>query len=139
MAPIDAYNELSYYTIAHQDPAFIHQHIVDAFAAQYADEETKPIKLAFGLMGLYLMLEKGFSGKMVQREHKNIADMNMEKVWPKFPHKKREFAMDVFGVLNTPPGEERDKAIRKWCQAVWDGYADVQEEIRKWIKEELDI
>lgn len=29
-----AYYELSYYTLAHPDPNFIHQHIVDAFGAQ---------------------------------------------------------------------------------------------------------
>ena len=39
-----AYEELCYYTLAHGDPAFIHQHVVDAFAAQTADENIKPIK-----------------------------------------------------------------------------------------------
>lgn len=48
----DLYNELSCYTIAHGDAAFIHQHIVDAFIAQTADESTKPISLTFALVGL---------------------------------------------------------------------------------------
>lgn len=34
-------NELSYYTLSHGDPSFIHQYIVDAFAAQHADENPK--------------------------------------------------------------------------------------------------
>jgi hypothetical protein len=38
----DAYNELSAYTLAHRDPAFIHQHVVDAFAAQRADRYRRP-------------------------------------------------------------------------------------------------
>jgi hypothetical protein len=33
----DLYNELAFYTLALGDPAFIHQNIVDAFAAQHAD------------------------------------------------------------------------------------------------------
>ncbi len=61
-----SYNELSYYTLALRDPAFIHQHIVDAFAAQTADEHTRPIKLTFALAGLYLHVEKGFTGRQVQ-------------------------------------------------------------------------
>jgi len=47
----DAYNELAYYTLSHADPSFIHQHIVDAFAAQNADEHSKPISVAFALLG----------------------------------------------------------------------------------------
>lgn len=46
-----AYDELQAYTLAHGDPAFIHQHVVDAWAAQHADEETKPIALTFALVG----------------------------------------------------------------------------------------
>ena len=29
----ELFHELSFYTLAHPDPAFIHQHIVDAYAA----------------------------------------------------------------------------------------------------------
>jgi hypothetical protein len=47
----DAYDELQCYTLAHPDPAFLHQHVVDAWAAQHADERTKPIGLTFVLIG----------------------------------------------------------------------------------------
>jgi hypothetical protein len=44
----NAFNELSFYTLAHPNKAyFIHQHIVDAFKAQTADHNTKPIGLTF--------------------------------------------------------------------------------------------
>ena len=56
----DAYDRLQCYTLAHGDPAFLHQHIVDAWAAQHADDRTKPIGLTFALVGLYLHLEKGY-------------------------------------------------------------------------------
>ena len=68
----DLYHELCAYTLAHPSPAFIHQHVVDAFAAQRATEQTKPIGLTFALAGLYLHVEKGFSGKQVQRAHMDM-------------------------------------------------------------------
>jgi hypothetical protein len=62
----EAYNELCYYTLPHGDPAFIHQHVVDAFAAQTCSENDKPIKLTFALAGLFLYVEKQFTGRQVQ-------------------------------------------------------------------------
>ena len=47
------------------DPAFIHQHVMDAWAVQTADELTKPIQLTFALVGLYLHVEMAFSGRQV--------------------------------------------------------------------------
>jgi hypothetical protein len=45
-SPQDQFHELSFDTLAHPDPVyFIYQHAGDAFAAQTADENTKPIKL----------------------------------------------------------------------------------------------
>jgi hypothetical protein len=34
----EAYEELCCYALARSDPSFIHQHVVDAFAVQQADE-----------------------------------------------------------------------------------------------------
>jgi hypothetical protein len=56
-ADLDAYHELCGYTLTHGDAAFIHQHVVDAFAAQHADAHSKPIGITFALAGLYLHLE----------------------------------------------------------------------------------
>jgi len=70
----DAYNELCAYTLAHRgSPEFIHQYVVDAFAAQHADERTKPIGLTFALLGLYLAVERHFTGRQVQRAHMQLA------------------------------------------------------------------
>jgi hypothetical protein len=56
---LEQYNELSYYTLGHPDKKyFIHQHLVDAYTAQKADENTKPIAITFDLVGLYLYVEK---------------------------------------------------------------------------------
>jgi hypothetical protein len=63
-SPQDEFYELSYYTLAHPDNVyFIHQYIVEAFQTQSADKDTKPIRLIFSLLGLYLYLEKGYTGR----------------------------------------------------------------------------
>ena len=59
-APERSTSSLSY-TLAHPDAAFIHQHIVDAFTAQTANRDSKPIAVAFALIGLGLYLEKNYT------------------------------------------------------------------------------
>ena len=78
----ELFDQLLFYTLAHGDPAFIHQHVVDACAAQGADKNTKTIKAAFGLIGLYLHIEKGYTGKEVHRAHMQMA--RRRKTWPAF-------------------------------------------------------
>ena len=41
MTEKEAYDELCAYTLSHDDPAFIHQYVVDAWCAQHADAQTK--------------------------------------------------------------------------------------------------
>ncbi len=76
----EQYNELSFYTLAHQHPSFIHQHIVDAQIAQTAAANTKPISIIFSLAGLYLFIEKNYTGKQVQQLHMQMA--KNKKPWP---------------------------------------------------------
>ncbi len=53
----ELFDELCFYTMNLGDPSFIHQHAVDAYAVQEADESSKAIAVVFGLAGLYLYLE----------------------------------------------------------------------------------
>jgi hypothetical protein len=116
-----AYNELCAYTLAHADPAFIHQHVVDVWAAHTARPDSKPIGVAFALAGLYLHLEKGFSGRQVQRAHMQMA--RRKQVWPVFALPADRGAVTARDVMARAAGEERDQAIEAWCQAVWQAYA----------------
>ena len=62
----DQFHQLSFYTLAHPDKKyFIHQHAVDTYQAQMADENTKPITIIFFLLGLYLYHEKNYTGRQV--------------------------------------------------------------------------
>lgn len=132
-----AYDELASYTLAHQDGTFIHQHIVDAFAAQTADGKTKPVTITFALVGLYLYVEKHLTGKQVQRVHMVLA--KHRKRWLTFPIPKTKASVTINDVLKAPPGSERDRAIRVWCESVWDAWKPAQDEIRSLVKAEVGI
>lgn len=119
----EAYHKLCSYTIEHarRDPAFIHQHVVDAFAAQHADDGSKPIGVAFALIGLFLHVEKQFSGAQVQRVHMQLGQH--KRGWPWFALRAHRGAMTAIDVMAAPPGPNRDRAIDAWCASVWQAYA----------------
>jgi hypothetical protein len=113
----DLYNQLAFYTLAHPHPSFIHQHAVDACTAQNADNTTKPIALIFALIGLYLHLEKGYTGKQVQQAHMQMA--NRPKTWPKLPLPTERGNICIDDVVAAEPGLARDGMIERWCDSVW--------------------
>src|ERR1700758_82059 len=94
-----AYNEVYVYTMGR--PGFILQHVVDAFAVQTADSDTKPIAIVFGLVGLYLHVEKQFSGSQVQRAHSTLAKKKQE--WPRMILPNYRGSITVIDVLASEP------------------------------------
>ena len=133
----ELFHELSCYTLAHGDPAFIHQHIVDAYAAQHATENSKPIGVVFGLVGLYLHVEKQYTGREVQKAHMQMA--KRRKDWPRLMPPKVEAKIGVADVLKAEPGSERDKQIRAWAAAVWESWRERRQEIVVLVERELGI
>ena len=131
----EMFNQLCYYTIAHSNPGFIHQYAVDAFAAQTADKYTKPVTITFALIGLYLHIEKNFSGKEVQNAHVKLA--KHKKIWPKFNLPETRGEIRIFNVLDTQEGPERDKAIHYWCVKVWESYKEEHRKVASLVKSEL--
>lgn len=127
------YLELSYYTLSHPDPAFIHQQIVDAQTAQRATPDTKPIALTFALTGLFLYLEKGFNGKEVQQFH--VFMSKNKTTWPNLYLPERPCALSVQDVIREPPGLSRDHKIKEWCRAVWTSYLPVQSKLKYFLLE----
>ena len=133
MSERDAYNELQCYTLAHRDPAFIHQHVVDVFAAQQATAETKPIALTFALVGLYLHVEKGFTGRQVQRAHMALA--RHKRSWPSFSLPADRGPITAVDVMSTPGGRERDEAIDRWCVSVWTAFDESHEAVEGLLRQ----
>ena len=121
MVDDDAYNELAAYTLTRGDPAFIHQHVVDAFAAQHATADSKPIGVAFALIGLYLHVERGRSGREVQQAHMRLG--RRRRQWPTFDLPTHRGEMTIDDVLDAAPGSERDQAIDDWCASVWQAWS----------------
>src|SRR5947208_5045046 len=113
MTTNEAYDELCAYTLTHGDPAFIHQHVVDAFAAQTANAQTKPIALTFALAGLFLHVERAVSGRQVQRFHMQMA--RKKRPWPAVFLPADRGAMTAADVMAAPAGPERDRAVDRWC------------------------
>jgi hypothetical protein len=129
----DAYDQLQAYTLGHGDPAFIHQHVVDAGAAQRADAQTKPIGLTFALVGLCLHVEHGFTGRQVQKVHQQLA--RHKRAWPSFSIPASRGTMTAADVMAVPAGPLRDRAICAWCASVWDAYRDQHAAIKMLLRE----
>jgi hypothetical protein len=121
-----AYHAVMAYTLSLGDPAFIHQHVVDAWGAQQAQPGGSPIRVFFSVVGLYLLAEHGFSGRAVQVVHMRLANTPGgagRREWPTAPLPAARGALGAHDVLAAPPGEARDAVIRRWAVVVWEAYA----------------
>ena len=125
------FEELSYYTLSHPDSDyFIHQLIVDAFTAQTADKDTKKISLVFSLVGLYLLIEKNYTGKQIQRAHTVLA--NYKEYLPEIKLPENRGEITISEVLKSKLN--RDEMIKKWCSSVWKAYESSKEEIKRFCE-----
>ena len=132
---LEQYHELCAYTLAHPSPSFIHQHVVDAFAAQHADATTKPITVTFALIGLYLHVERKQTGRQVQRVHMLLA--RRRKRWRTFDLPADRGDVTVCDVIGVPPGPARDQMIDSWCASVWEAYAASHRMVVELMQSEL--
>jgi len=114
-----AYDEVYAYTMGR--PGFILQHVVDAFAVQSASEDGKRIGVVFGLVGLYLHVEKQFSGLQVQKVHMILG--RSKRQWPRVCLPEDRGRITVIDVLAASAGPERDRAIDDWCKSVWTSFS----------------
>jgi hypothetical protein len=126
---LQLFSNLSCYTVSKQDAGFLHQYAVDAYGAQHAGGKTRDITVYFGLIGLYLALERGFSGKQVQAAHMHLA--RVRRVWPALKPPARPACLTVMDVLKAPDGPEKDAMIRQWMTAAWENWGDQRQLVRK--------
>jgi len=114
------YGELSAYTMTRGYGEFIHQHAVDAYGAQHVGPGSRPIGVAFALIGLYYACERDYTGRQVQRMHMLLA--RRSKSWPRFAPPPDPGAQTIADVLAADPGPARDAALHAWARAVWDAW-----------------
>jgi Family of unknown function (DUF5946) len=131
------YGELSADTLTHDDGTFLHQHVVDTYAAQHVGETMRPIGAAFALIGLYLAVERGWTGRAVQQAHQRLAARS--KDWPRFTAPRRSGGVTVADVLQMPPGTERERGMRAWSAAVWDAWREEHEQVATLVARFLDV
>src|SRR5687768_17759318 len=80
MTDFSAYDQLYVYAGSRGRETFILQLVVDAHRAQIATDDTKPIALVFALIGLFLHVEKNFTGLQVQQVHMQLG--REKHAWP---------------------------------------------------------
>ena len=125
-------NELSYYTLAHADPRFLHQHLVDAYGAQHLRQSKSTIGAAFALAGVYLAVERGFTGRQVQKMHMMMARTSKE--WPRFAPPADVGPLTVADVLAVGPGPGRDQRLMEWCASVWGAWSGEHGRVREMVE-----
>lgn len=134
------FDELTAWTQTLGDRAFLHQHVVDAWAAQHAGHDTKPITIAFALIGLYLYLERGYSGREVQRLHMRLAQPHGRgpgrREWPRFAIPDDRGKATVADVMSAPE-DDRARAVEQWCRSVWAAWNENHDAIAEWAEGEL--
>jgi hypothetical protein len=97
-----------------------HQMMVDAYGAQHAGGTARAIGPAFGLIGLYLAFEQGWSGSEVRDAHHWLAERF--DAWPEFQPLATAATVTVEDVALTGTVDERAAALRAWAAAVWESW-----------------
>lgn len=116
------YDHLYVYAGTRGREQFILQNVVDAHHAQIVTKETKPVVIIMALVGLYLHVERGFTGLQVQHVHMQLG--REKRQWPKIVLPQNRGSITENDVMRAPEGNERDAAISEWCRSVWDAYAE---------------
>lgn len=123
----ELYNQLAYYTLSHKGKDFIHQHLVDAYTIQTANENTKPIAIIYALAGIYLHVEKNYTGKEVQLAHMEMSKKS--KQFPKITLPENRGTINISDIIKIDKPEEKDQAIHKWCASIWESISSQHKEI----------
>jgi hypothetical protein len=134
-ACIGLFHELSAQTLSERDPTFPHQLAVDAYAVQHAGPDTKPITTAFALIGLYLVNERGFTGREAQRAHMFLGRHRQE--WPRFEPPPVRGDVTVADVL-AAGGAGRKEALRRWAASAWAAWRHQHERVGALVRERFD-
>jgi hypothetical protein len=125
---LQLYEELAAYNMSKNDPDFIHQLAVDAYGAQHSGGVTRNITTAFALIGLYLSIECGYTGRQVQKAHMELAKRRHD--WPRFEPPQQTYSLTVFDVLRAEPGKKRDEMLKSWAEDVWKTWEHYHDRVR---------
>jgi hypothetical protein len=119
---------------AYEHPAELgglHQLVVDAYGVQHAGEPTRPIRVVYGLVGLYLALECGVDGPGVRDVHSAMGRPAAD--WPSFDEPRPTGGITVADVLHAGRDagsvQGHANAVRRWAGEVWAAWSDRREDV----------
>lgn len=107
-----------------------HQLTVDAYGAQHAGAPSPPISTAFGLIGLYLALEHGWSGTAVRAAHRFLAQRST--TWPSFRGRSDAPVLCIADVAGATSPDEHASRVQAWARSVWDSWAPEHPRVGAW-------
>ena len=94
---IQLYHELSANFIMSPDVTFVPNMRLTHMVLQHSGNRVKNIRTAFSLIGLYLAVEREYTGRQVQHAHMELAKRNIK--WSSFILPIRPYALSVADVL----------------------------------------
>jgi hypothetical protein len=129
------YNEISAFTFSLGDPDFIHQLVVDSYAARHSGPGVKTITTAFALIGLYLVFEHSYTGREVQRAHMVLA--RKRRQWPHFQPPTVRSAITVRDVAMNLRSDNYRELVTGWAESVWEVWKPERDNIAGLLDEYL--
>ena len=116
-ACVGLFHELMVFTLTPQTYDFTHQILVDAYTAQHYRPDMKPVTITFALVGLYLVFERGYTGREAELAHMELGKKRRD--WPRFSAPRAKAALTVQDVIRAGTENYREM-IMKWGRSVWD-------------------
>jgi hypothetical protein len=114
-----------------------HQTCVDAYAAQHVGPRMRPMTVCFALNGLYLVLERGWSGIAARDAHGHLARTVAREVWPSFEAPAGAGQLTVLDVALTDHAQAQAAAIEAWGRSVWATWSHVHDVVREMTDRQL--
>lgn len=112
-----------------------HQLTVDAYGAKHGGPSSPSIGTAFGLIGLHLALEEGWSGMQVRDAHQELARRFDD--WPAFDRPPSMTGLTIFDVAMAGSPDAHADTVERWAAAVWASWEPAHREVARLIAERL--
>jgi hypothetical protein len=103
-----------------------HQLTVDAYGAQHAGPPTGYVYVSYSLVGLYLALERGWSGTDIRALHQRMG--HPDPSWPLFQRPLLTAGVTIADVAEAGARvgsvEGHAASVERWAKSVWSSWAD---------------
>lgn len=126
------HGEVVGFELAHAELARrFHQLTVDAYGAQHSGGDGRGIRIAYSLVGLYLALDRGWTGEAVRGAHQRMG--RPQPHWPAFTRPAQVGLLTVLDVAEAGVWagsvSGHSAAVQRWAAAVWAAWASRQLEV----------